>query len=548
MSNQPLHVGIIDDGVNQNAFKQVGKLSHNIEITNNLKLKVKKRSNSSWKSHGSTCAAIVKKYAPECDLSSIKILSSFSKTGCQKQLIKALDWCLENKIDIVNVSLGSIDYRDYEVLRRAINKAVKNGLIIIAAGSNDNKVSYPAAFTNVIGVSCDLSRNLNEEELCYNHYSPLGTDFTASSLYPLEDSKDNLKVSSLCNSYAAPYITAKVVEIKAKYRQMGVEGIKSELVKMSVNYNSVDKCNLYYKNIDWVEQAIIINIGPDKSGSLIGKISQFNVLDILNYDLCSLKDIQYYINKNKSLFNNIDSVIFNLSQFNEAEIMSSVSLIEFVAELGKNIILIDENNPGIDFKLKKKREIKIWHSALCNKFYQDSKSYTPGDQPVILIYSYTDKSRLIDIGKGLVEFLRENGYHALGCSNLPAGITAGFEYVSLMSRYNKMDKIAVNQLALINELQQTDVMVYCAYLDNNQTEFIRDFDKAIDFDIKLALVDKMDERAENLFINDCSNPSLILSGLADIISLNDFPGFNKNMFVDGLDKKKLYNCLLSLLS
>lgn len=74
-------------------------------------------------------------------------------------IIKAIDVAYENNCDVVNISQGSVENLEdkyINMLERAVDKAVENGMIIISATGNDGKntniTSYPAACDNVIGV------------------------------------------------------------------------------------------------------------------------------------------------------------------------------------------------------------------------------------------------------------------------------------------------------------------------------------------------------------------------------------------------------------
>lgn len=89
---------------------------------------------------------------PDCVISSVQILDENGQGGINK-LRQAFEWCLEEKIDIVNLSLGTTNFRDKEVLQQIVNDYVRKGLIIIAAFSNEYVTTYPAFFSNVIGVA-----------------------------------------------------------------------------------------------------------------------------------------------------------------------------------------------------------------------------------------------------------------------------------------------------------------------------------------------------------------------------------------------------------
>ena len=68
-------------------------------------------------------------------------------------IIRGLEWCIDNKMDIINMSFGM--HRHSPALYEAIMRAHRSGIIIVASSGNDGKqasVDYPARFSaNRIG-------------------------------------------------------------------------------------------------------------------------------------------------------------------------------------------------------------------------------------------------------------------------------------------------------------------------------------------------------------------------------------------------------------
>ncbi|MFA4885035.1 MAG: S8 family peptidase [Desulfotomaculaceae bacterium] len=70
--------------------------------------------------------------------------------GSLADVIRALDWCVEQRMDVVNMSFG-ID-RPSQALHTAISRAVQAGCMVVAAAGNHGINSYPAAYNEVIAV------------------------------------------------------------------------------------------------------------------------------------------------------------------------------------------------------------------------------------------------------------------------------------------------------------------------------------------------------------------------------------------------------------
>ncbi|WP_081584565.1 S8 family serine peptidase [Bacillus bingmayongensis] len=92
--------------------------------------------------------------APKADIYAVKVLDRNQK-GYYDDIVKGIQWCIDNNIDIILMSLGGSKYS--KLLDNSIQKASKYGITIVSAVGNDgisNKdtVTYPAKLSGVIGV------------------------------------------------------------------------------------------------------------------------------------------------------------------------------------------------------------------------------------------------------------------------------------------------------------------------------------------------------------------------------------------------------------
>lgn len=229
--NQP-HIAIIDDGINEKLYA-TGELKCNIQITPEGNICERAGYDTFMPSHGTTCAAIIKKYIPDVILSSVKVLDQDTHAGNKCQLINALQWCMQNGIKLVNLSLGTVDFRDFAHIEKAAGYFAENGGIIVAACNNRNIFTCPASLENVIGVRCDLSKTLKEREFIYNPASPDGIEIIACGSHHLVkyNSKSTLTTSS--NSFAAPAVTSMVYDILINDKNISINKLKEVLQEKS---------------------------------------------------------------------------------------------------------------------------------------------------------------------------------------------------------------------------------------------------------------------------------------------------------------------------
>lgn len=115
---------------------------------------------SAWniddKGHGTFCAGVIAALnnavgviggAPDAEVYSLKVFPG----GYVSDLVEAIEWCIQNRMDIINMSLGSQNRS--LVLAGVLRDAYERGITCISAAGNDStRVAYPAAFPSVIAV------------------------------------------------------------------------------------------------------------------------------------------------------------------------------------------------------------------------------------------------------------------------------------------------------------------------------------------------------------------------------------------------------------
>ncbi len=224
-------IAIIDNGINRELICK-DKIQAQIVIDeNNRCIEDKNEIQITDFQHGTFCALIVEKYNSHCILNSVRILDRNGKGGIEK-IEPALEWCYQHNIRVVNLSFGTTNFNECEKLKKLVNKYAYNGMIIVAATANSGFVSYPASFTNVIGVATIGS------PLSYSKdYMQMGIDTVVPSEHMVKMFNEEIR-TSLSNSYAAPYVCAlienrlnidKALDIK-KLKEYAREQSRTEMV------------------------------------------------------------------------------------------------------------------------------------------------------------------------------------------------------------------------------------------------------------------------------------------------------------------------------
>jgi hypothetical protein len=426
---EKISVAVIDDGINEDLY-DLGKLEHNIKIKSDLSVVQRESYNTFLLSHGTNCAGIIKKYAGNVGFSSIKVLNDSTMKGEKRQLIKAIDWCVENNIKIVNMSLGSIDFRDFDDIMACVNRAAEAGIIIIAACSNKNVFTYPACLSNVIGV-CSSNEY---KELQYKFIGcPFdGIDVLASSTHHLTDVFGNSYDTSQCNSYAAPMVTALVCSLLKNKP----DGTLAEIKQMLWQESSIpakDKYNSYLQmDLDWITEKALININSEGE-----KVSQFpwdektrSINIKVNKGESITEDILQELRKSSGDFSEIKNIILTFSEGIDIREVCITYLFNYFNEINKNIVFMykEGQNPQPVLNLSRGK-VKVWDAALYNLAVKEQlKDERPLDIPLLYFHGGNLQELLAAIQEISKRF-REEGYNSTALTNICSGKIIGVDYI-----------------------------------------------------------------------------------------------------------------------
>ena len=151
---QGIKIAIVDSGA-ATSHDDLNALHMGIDIIN-------KRTNpEKWNedviAHGSHCAGVIagsdgprgiRGFAPDAEIHICKLFPG----GQVSQLIDALEYCIEQQVDVVNLSLGGA--QPSEALEQQLLRARRQGIAcIVAAGNSGNAVQYPASSPHVLAVA-----------------------------------------------------------------------------------------------------------------------------------------------------------------------------------------------------------------------------------------------------------------------------------------------------------------------------------------------------------------------------------------------------------
>ncbi|MEG0180897.1 MAG: S8 family peptidase [Peptostreptococcaceae bacterium] len=233
-------VAIIDTGcdVNHSALKDNIFHTRNFTKDNNSN----KDLVNDYVGHGTHVAGIVLSVAPSCNLMILKALDRNGE-GEYKWIINALNYAINQKVDVVSMSLGG--YLDDENLHKSIRKAVNNNILVVCAAGNDgdnsgltNEFSYPASYSEVISVGAVDDK----AKPAYFSNSNNLVDVMAPGVGILSTFKDNSYAVLDGTSMAAPHVSGALALIKNYSstefkRSLSEPEIYAQLIKFTIDLN-----------------------------------------------------------------------------------------------------------------------------------------------------------------------------------------------------------------------------------------------------------------------------------------------------------------------
>lgn len=196
-----VRIGLLDTGVADSVPQLGGVIRSHHSVTNTGSV-ISNRKGEDAIGHGTACAWIVHQHAPEAELHSVRVIGDSPRERGEK-LIVGLKFAIEQRWDVINVSLGTTKFQDG--LATLADQAAAGGIVIVAAANNDPElVSFPAALSNVIGVDAGSF----VRSLAFRYDPNREIEVEASGVYVEAPRPDGSWFHYTGSSFACPHVTA----------------------------------------------------------------------------------------------------------------------------------------------------------------------------------------------------------------------------------------------------------------------------------------------------------------------------------------------------
>lgn len=143
-----VRVAVVDSGIDTEHPALKGKIKESVEAyMDGTRALIRPSTSGDVAGHGTACAGIITEVAPEVELYSVKVLGANS-AGSGGLFLAGLDWAIQQRMQVVNLSLGTTKRDFFAPLHELMDRAYQAGCVIVAAANNLPQPSFPSVFSS----------------------------------------------------------------------------------------------------------------------------------------------------------------------------------------------------------------------------------------------------------------------------------------------------------------------------------------------------------------------------------------------------------------
>ncbi len=220
-----IRVCVLDSGIDPK-HPMVGEIERSVVLTKGEDGEpvVAEDEEGDMAGHGTACAGIIRTLAPECSISSVRVLGA-GMTGSGQILLAGLRWAVENYFHVINMSLSTTKREFSDVLHELADTAYFQRTILVASAHNMPVESYPWRFSSVISVGSH-----EEQDSLRFYYNPdPPVEFFARGVDVELAWMGGGTIRATGNSFATPHMSAICTLVLSKHPHLTPFQLKSVL-------------------------------------------------------------------------------------------------------------------------------------------------------------------------------------------------------------------------------------------------------------------------------------------------------------------------------
>jgi subtilisin len=180
--------------------------------------------------HGTACAGIVRSLAPACSITSVRVLGP-DLGGTAADLLAGLAWAIDQRFDVVNLSLSTRKRTAVPELHELADRAYFGRTLLIACAHNLPVESFPWRFASVLSVAGHAGEDPFEVHVSADppvEFFTRGVDVEVAWA-------DHGTIQATGNSFAAPHLTGLCARLLSAHPGLTPHQVKSLLYLAATN-------------------------------------------------------------------------------------------------------------------------------------------------------------------------------------------------------------------------------------------------------------------------------------------------------------------------
>ena len=219
-------VAIVDSGVDTEHPDLQGRIVESVEARLEDKRVVFDPSTAGDSAgHGTACAGIVTRIAPDVEIYSVKVLGA-GGIGDGQAFLAGLEYAINRRFRIINLSLGTTKPQFFAPLHDLLDRAYQAGCVVVAAANNLPQPSFPSVFSSSL-ISVIKSAETD----------PLRFGFHFGEVIELKAPGVNVRTAwpngghrnLTGNSFACPHVVGVIARLLERHPELTPFQVKSAL-------------------------------------------------------------------------------------------------------------------------------------------------------------------------------------------------------------------------------------------------------------------------------------------------------------------------------
>lgn len=180
--------------------------------------------------HGTACAGILRRAAPDCRLHSVRVLGE-RLSGKGPVFAEGIRWAVRSGCRVVNLSLSTSREELHSLFHDVADEAFFAGVVLVCAVNNVRTASYPSQYAAVVSVAAN--DGTGPFDLDCNPHPP--AEFGAPGIDLEVPWLGGGTLVATGNSFAAPHVTGLVARMLSKHPGLSPVEVKAALRAVSRN-------------------------------------------------------------------------------------------------------------------------------------------------------------------------------------------------------------------------------------------------------------------------------------------------------------------------